>query len=118
MKVPKKKSSLTLPNTFGKVLETQFPGMTLMVPLHTSTEAQDDLVNPKHYQGAGMQVIDVLRAFLTPEEFKGYLKGNCLKYQLRCEKKGGPVDLDKSGWYQKELRKLLDGSHSTAKPLQ
>lgn len=40
-----------------------------------------DMVNsPSHYQLDGLEVIDIIRAALTPEEFRGYLKGNDLKY--------------------------------------
>jgi hypothetical protein len=92
----------------------KFDPSLLNNPLYPPSEVKEDLVNsPQHYQGAGMQVIDVLRSFLSAEEFKGYLKGNILKYQLRCEKKGKATDLDKAHWYQEELKKILNGSHST-----
>lgn len=37
----------------------------------------------KHYETREMQCIDVIRAALTPEEFKGFLKGNTIKYMYR-----------------------------------
>lgn len=48
-----------------------------------------DVVNaPSHYYlMPGVQVIEVIRASLTPEEFEGYCKGNSIKYQLRANKK-------------------------------
>jgi len=53
-----------------------------------------------------MECIDWIEAALTPEEFRGYLKGNMLKYQWRYASKGNPVqDLRKADWY---LRKLLE----------
>jgi hypothetical protein len=101
MKVPKKKNSPS--NLIRQVREQRAN--------HLLSVVKADLVNPQHYQGAGgMQVLDVLKAFLSPEEFKGFLKGNCLKYQLRCEKKGGTTDLSKSEWYQKELAKVLNAN--------
>jgi len=37
--------------------------------------------------------------------FKGYLKGNCMKYLWRYDYKGKPIeDLEKAQWY---LAKLL-----------
>lgn len=44
----------------------------------------NDVTNPAHYDlFPGQYAIDVIQAALTPEEFAGYLKGNCLKYRLR-----------------------------------
>ena len=36
-----------------------------------------------HYDAGGIEVIDVIEAKLTPEQYKGYLLGNAIKYQLR-----------------------------------
>ena len=44
--------------------------------------------HPNHYMLAnGLESKDVVRAILTPEEYKGWCKGNALKYQFRAEKK-------------------------------
>lgn len=75
-----------------------------------------DLVNePPHYKlGLGeYEVIDIIKAALTPEEFRGYLKGNDLKYIFREPHKGNPVqDVGKHIWYaqryQEELKKQGD----------
>jgi hypothetical protein len=37
----------------------------------------------KHYQVCGIQPIEVMQMYLTPEEFRGYIKGNIIKYTLR-----------------------------------
>lgn len=49
----------------------------------------NDMVNhPKHYMLAnGIESKDVVRAILTEEEYRGWCKGNALKYQFRAEKK-------------------------------
>lgn len=62
----------------------------------------DAVQNPAHYDlFPGQQVIDIIRATLTPEEFAGYLKGNVLKYRLRAGEKGDPVeDLGKAAKYR------------------
>lgn len=67
----------------------------------------DDLVNnPLHYTSGKVECIDWIEVALTPEEFRGYLKGNMLKYFWRHEQKGKPEqDLDKMDWYR---RKLID----------
>ena len=60
----------------------------------------DSRVNPDHYKVGGVEVIDVLRAKLTPEEFRGFCKGNVVKYSLRAERKGEPtLDYQKAAWY-------------------
>lgn len=68
----------------------------------------DDPVNhPKHYKIAPeVEAIDIIRASLTPEQFKGYLLGNFLKYRLRAGDKGDlNQDIEKSNWYKRELNK-------------
>lgn len=58
--------------------------------------------SPKHYKLPGLNIesIDVLRAALTPEEFKGFCKGNALKYLIRAGKKDDELqDLKKAGVY-------------------
>lgn len=70
----------------------------------------DEVNNPSHYDlFPGQQAIDVIKAALTPEEFRGYCKGNALKYRLRAGEKGpADVDLKKSNWYRERLYE--DGS--------
>jgi hypothetical protein len=64
-----------------------------------------DMVNsPAHYTAGGIETIDVIKAKLTPEEFRGYLKGNALKYLLRANYKGKhDQDVHKADWYIEEL---------------
>nr|DAL53767.1 MAG TPA_asm: nucelotide kinase [Caudoviricetes sp.] len=60
----------------------------------------DDAVrSPKHYKLPGLNIesIDVLRSVLTPEEFKGFCRGNALKYLIRAGKKDNELqDIKKS----------------------
>lgn len=60
-----------------------------------------DLINhPEHYQSdTGIECIDAIQSALTPEEFRGYCKGNVLKYTWREKKKGGTESLEKAAWY-------------------
>ena len=49
----------------------------------TMAEPKTDNVNhPAHYKVGGIETIDYIEAKLTPEEFRGYLKGNALKYLI------------------------------------
>lgn len=56
----------------------------------TLNETMNDAVHhPQHYTLPGLTIesVDVIRAVLTPEEFKGWCKGNALKYSLRAGRK-------------------------------
>lgn len=45
--------------------------------------------NQTHYLNCGVQPIELMFRVLTPEEFKGFLKGNMIKYAMRAGKKQG-----------------------------
>ena len=72
-------------------------------PNGNGAELVEDVVNhPAHYTKGGIECIDAIRAALTPEEFRGYCKGNALKYIWRNGKKapGTEVqDAEKAIWY-------------------
>lgn len=61
---------------------------TIDVPVVDST-MNDAVHHPSHYTLPGLTIesVDVIRAVLTPEEFKGWCKGNALKYSLRAGRK-------------------------------
>jgi hypothetical protein len=63
-------------------------------------ELQPDLVNhPPHYTDGSIECIDAIEAQLTPEEFRGYLKGSIAKYNWRERHKGGTESLKKARFY-------------------
>lgn len=67
---------------------------------------QPDLVNaPPHYRQGDIECIDAIRAALTPEEFRGFCKGNVIGYVWRERHKGGDEDIDKSVWYLQRINK-------------
>jgi len=70
---------------------------------------QPDPVNhPAHYTHGGIETIDFIQAKLTPEEFRGYLKGNILKYGSRIGHKDNDMqDAGKLSWYTNKLRSIL-----------
>lgn len=79
----------------------------------------DPINNPKHYGGLGSpyETIKVIKAWMTPQEVAGFLKGNILKYTSRHRLKNGLEDLKKAGWYQAELVKLIsEVGHEVAYP--
>jgi len=67
--------------------------------------AMDDAINPAHYQSeSGVEAIDAILAALGDEQFKGYLRGNAMKYLFRCERKDSPLEnVQKCAWYVKRL---------------
>ena len=66
---------------------------------------QPDMVNhPPHYNIGKIECIDAIQAMLTPEEFRGYLRGTSLKYRWRYRYKDGMQDIDKAEWYEKRLK--------------
>jgi len=85
------------------------PGGVCPVPWATDTSGDDikeDLVNhPSHYTDGNIECIEAIEAQLTPEEYRGYLKGNVAKYVWREKNKGGIQSLQKAQWY---LTRLVD----------
>tara|TARA_R100000388_G_scaffold83882_1_gene62857 strand:+ start:313 stop:600 length:288 start_codon:yes stop_codon:yes gene_type:complete len=72
----------------------------------------DMVNNPPHYNEAGIECIDAIQAALTPIEFRGYCKGNNLKYTWREHYKGEDEDLRKAAWYLDRLLKSIDHDES------
>jgi hypothetical protein len=73
------------------------------------TEMSDPVNHPAHYTSGGVECIDAIEASMTLEAFKGYLKGNCIKYLYRYENKNGLEDLKKCLWYLKRLISIVEG---------
>ena len=70
----------------------------------------DDPVNhPTHYTSGEIECIDALRAALTPEEFRGFCKGNVIKYSWREKIKGGDQDLKKAVSYASKAVESTNG---------
>jgi len=79
---------------------------------------QYNYIKPSHYSlWDGCEVFDILKKVLTKEEYKGFCKGNILKYQLRIGKKPNePIERDrkKIEIYEKELNKIKIYEYSIA----
>ena len=67
------------------------------------TLASDPVNHPPHYTVGAIECIDAIRAALTEEEFRGYCKGNALKYIWRERHKGSTESLLKADWYLNRL---------------
>ena len=69
----------------------------------------DPVKHPEHYTAGGMEVIDVLRAKLPPEQLEGHLRACVLKYLFRYDRKGDPyADLRKAATYLAWLREFWE----------
>ncbi len=84
------KSDLDSFEVFDSILDV------LPVPLATPS-ALDTQHGGDHYKELGdYQPWQVLKAWLTPEEFRGYMKGTAIAYLAREAAKGGDLDVNKA----------------------
>ncbi len=79
--------------------EKQLPGI----------RADDIQVSGTHYKDMSMQPWAVMEAVLTPEEFRGFLKGNVIKYAMRQGKKADSDDAGKAKHYAMKLSEVING---------
>ncbi len=68
----------------------------------------DVVNNPQHYNSGKIEVISIMEDQLSSEEYRGYIKGNVLKYLLRERHKNGLEDLEKAQWYLNRLITKLE----------
>jgi hypothetical protein len=66
----------------------------------------DDKINPNYYKEGDIECIDAIKASMSLEAFKGYLKGNAFKYLWR-DKIDKKEDLDKAIWYINKFKEQL-----------
>ena len=76
-----------------------------MIKIEDDNKAKNP--NSKHYElWENFEDINVTKLTLTDEEYKGFLKGNILKYRLRVGKKDDVLkEIEKIKDYQRELNK-------------
>ena len=69
----------------------------------------DPVESPVHYNTGSVECIEAIKASMSDTEFKGYLKGNAMKYLWRYDYKGKPVeDLKKAQWYLARLTEEVE----------
>ena len=75
---------------------------------------EEDMVGaPRHYNTGNIECIDAIEESMSSVAFKGYLKGNCMKYLWRYDYKGKQVeDLQKAGWYLNKLTEMVTEENS------
>ena len=65
-------------------------------PRQTANAVQ---IGGDHYRSKPIQPWDAMRAWMTPEQFAGFLVGNAQKYLARHNDKGGRSDIEKAKHY-------------------
>lgn len=64
-------------------------------------------VGGSHYRDMEIQPWEVMQSLLTPEEFRGFLKGNIIKYSMRQGLKGSAIeDAGKARHYAAKLSEV------------
>ena len=72
---------------------------TAVGKLYHPEDKHNPVTQPDHYNKGAIEAIEAIKASMHPQEYKGYLKGNCLKYLWRYEYKNGVEDLRKARVY-------------------
>ena len=75
--------------------------------LSEKNEKPEAVNHPLHYGGdTTYECIKVLKAWMSADEYRGFLRGNAIKYLCRTGKKDETVqELKKSAWY---INKLIE----------
>lgn len=62
---------------------------------------------PNHYHTSdGKDLLSHMADIFSPAEYRGFMKGNVLKYTVRYDQKNGVEDLDKAAEYIRRLREF------------
>ena len=72
------------------------------------TTANATQIGGNHYASKAVQPWDAMQAWMSREEFTGYLRGNVIKYMARCNDKGGIEDVRKARHYIDKLIEVLE----------
>ena len=80
---------------------------TTLTDKQTHDVLKEWVKHPSHYGGdTTYECIKVLKAWMSKEEYQGFLRGNAIKYLCRTGKKDAEVqELNKAKWY---LEKLIE----------
>lgn len=70
--------------------------------------AHDPVNHPRHYNTGKIEVIKIMEDQLNAEEYRGYIKGQVIKYITRERHKNGLEDLKKAYWYLGRLIRKME----------
>lgn len=92
----------------GRINDQITDAVTQSKPFVPSNKADDLQVGGDHYKNMGIQPWKAMESWMTPEEFRGFLKGNSIKYLARCNSKGGVEDVKKARHYIDKLVEVMN----------
>ena len=92
----------------GRINDQITDAVTQSKPFVPSNKADDLQVDGDHYKNMGIQPWKAMESWMTPEEFRGFLKGNSIKYLARCNSKGGVEDVKKARHYIDKLVEVMN----------
>jgi hypothetical protein len=80
----------------------------------------DPVNSPSHYADSfgGIQCIEAIEAAMGTEAFKGFIRGNAIKYLWRYDKKNGAEDLRKAKWYLERLITICEMEEAMEKTMR
>jgi len=79
--------------------------------LEEKTEKLSCSKDPKsrYYDAGGIETLDIIKAKLTPEQYRGFLLGNIIKYSCRVNHKGNfDRDIEKVRFYGNSIFDTLE----------
>ena len=74
--------------------------------MNAAPVADNIQVSGSHYKDMPIQPWALMEMVLTVEEFRGYLKGNIIKYAMRAGRKEGSDDAGKARHYMQKLKEV------------
>ncbi len=88
--------------TSGMIQEPYMPSEKALKEMANATQIGGD-----HYRNKTIQPWDAMEAWMSREEFIGFLWGNVIKYISRWKDKGGLEDLEKALHYLSKLIEVI-----------
>jgi hypothetical protein len=78
--------------------------------MENTMAAEDTQIAGNHYVTKNVQPWQAMEAWMTRDQFAGFLRGNAIKYLARCDEKGGVEDIKKARHYMDKLIEFLECS--------
>lgn len=75
--------------------------------------ANETQVGGEHYTNKSIQPWEAMEAWMSPEQFEGFLRGNVIKYIARYKDKDGLKDVYKAKHYLEKLLECLEERSGT-----